>query len=98
MLSGQNNGLTLFRKGNDQAALLKEAVSKYVRQTTLAHYMERVEPPPDPPSEDSRIARKRELADFVYAFTDDEIVIQVINMTLVDNDREIGEMLESLPI
>ena len=55
--------------------------------------------PLSPPPEDPRAARKRALADHIEYFladSDREIVMQLINAVLIDDRRDIADMLESL--
>lgn len=53
---------------------------------------------PEPPLVDPRVTRKRALADHIYYFLgeDQEVVMQHINALLVDEDADIGHMLELL--
>src|SRR6266700_2800392 len=55
-------------------------------------------PPPPPPTESPRAARKRSLARHIYYFLDSQqgAVMQVINAVLVDDRRDVGDMLEAL--
>jgi hypothetical protein len=59
-----------------------------------------VHPLPSPPlQKDPRVKRKRDLADYIGYFIADEAretVMQVINAILVDEQRDVGDMLELL--
>ncbi len=55
-------------------------------------------PPPPHPTESPRTARKRSLARHIYYFLDNQqaAIMQDINAVLVDDRRDVGDMLEAL--
>lgn len=60
---------------------------------------ENPEAPLPPPPPDPRGERKRKLADYIYIFLpqeQEEAVMQVINAILVDENKDIGDILEAL--
>ncbi len=66
--------------------------------TPLPEVIQSGTPHPPPPTESPRAARKRSLAKHIYYFLDSnqDTVMQVINAVLVDDRRDVGDMLEAL--